>query len=278
VPAALLALAASISWGVADFLGGIKSRSLPVLTVLAGAQVFGLLATAIVVAASASTPGGAAVLWAAPAAVLGTAGIAAFYRGMAIGSMSIVAPVAATGAAIPVVYGVARGDDPSALQVLGFVLAIGGAALASREASDELGRARLAAGVPWAVLAAVGFGSYFVPMHVASEEDFLWATLVFRSTGAVIVVALFLALRPQARLGRGDVLALALLGVLDSAGNGLFAAAASQGVVSVVSVLASLYPITTVALAWVYLRERVHALQAVGVAGALAGVVLVSGG
>lgn len=278
MPAALLALAASMSWGVADFLGGLKTRSLPLVTVLAGAQLFGLVAIGLVVAVSASGPSGPAVLWATPAAVLGTAGIAAFYRGMAIGSMSIVAPVAATGAAIPVVFGVARGDRPSALQLLGFVLAIGGAALASREAPDELGRARLAAGVPWAVLAAVGFGAYFVPMHVASEEDFLWATFVFRITGATLVLILFLALRPPARLSRPDLVALALIGILDSAGNGLFAASASLGLVSVVSVLASLYPVTTVALAWLYLRERVGALQAVGVATALAGVVLISAG
>jgi drug/metabolite transporter (DMT)-like permease len=278
VLAALLALAASVGWGVADFVGGLTSRRVAVLTVLAFAQPVGLLTTAVVAAIARSGPDDAVVLWAAPAALLGTAGIAAFYRGLATGSMSIVAPIAATGAVIPVVFGVATGDRPSALELAGFALAIGGAVVASRESPDELGRARLAAGVPWAVLAAVGFGAYFVPMHAASESDFVWAALVFRATAAALILVAVLAVRPPLRVDRSALGAIVLIGILDSGANVLFAAAASTGLVSVVSVLASLYPVTTVALAWLYLRERVETVQAVGVAVALGGVVLIASG
>ena len=275
--AAVLALTASVSWGIADFLGGLKSRTVPLLTVLALAQPAGLAAL-VLIAPFAGAPDERAVLWAAPAAVLGTIGIASFYRGMAIGSMSIVAPIAATGAAIPVVAGVAMGERPSALQVAGFALAIGGAVLASRESPSELGRATVAAGVPWAVLAAVGFGAYFVPMHEASEHDFVWAALIFRVTVATLVLATVAVVRPPLRVSGRDLRTILVIGLLDAGGNVFFAAAATAGLVSVVSVLASLYPVTTVALAWIYLRERIEAVQAAGVAAALAGVVAISAG
>ena len=276
--AAFLALGASVSWGVADFLGGLKSRQIRVLTVIAIAQPVGLSAMAVAVVIAGDGPQTRAVLWAAPAALLGTLGIAAFYRGMAVGSMSIVAPVAATGAVIPVVVGIATGERPTAVQLAGFPVAIGGAVLASREAPGELGSSRVAAGVPWALLAAAGFGAYFVPMHAASEDDFLWAAFVFRLSAALIVLAAVAVTRPSLRVSGRDAVGIGVIGILDSGGNFLFAAAASQGLVSVTSMLASLYPVTTVALAWLYLRERIDATQALGVAAALAGVVLISAG
>ena len=276
--AAALALAASASWGVADFLGGLKSRSLPVLAVLALAQPFGFLLVLLIVLAGGVGAFDPQVLWALPAAVLGTAGIAAFYKGMAIGTISIVAPIAATGAVLPVVIGMVLGDRPSLRQLVGFPLAIGGAALASRERGERVGGGRLAAGVPWAILAAVGFGGYFVPMHEASEQDFLWAVLVFKGFVAATLLGTFAVMRPQTRLARGDVVALLAIAAFDSGGNVLYAASASLGLVSVVSVLASLYPVATVALAWLVLHERMDAVQYVGVATALAGVVLVSSG
>ena len=275
---AALALAASVSWGVADFLGGLKSRTLPVLAVLALAQPIGFAVVALVVLVGGAGAFDAQVLWAVPAAALGTVGIAAFYRGMAIGTISIVAPIAATGAVIPVVIGMARGDEPSLVQIAGFPLAIGGAALASRETGPRVGGGRVAGGVPWAVLAAIGFGGYFVPMHEASEQDFLWAVLVFKAFVAASLLGAFAIVRPATRLSRGDLTALVAIGAFDSGGNIFYAASATLGLVSVVSVLASLYPVATVALAWLVLHERMDAMQRVGVGVALAGVVLVSAG
>ena len=276
--AAVLALGASLCWGVADFLGGLKSRTLPVLAVLALAQPIGLALVVVVVLAGGAGAFDARVLWALPAAVLGTIGIAAFYRGMAIGTISIVAPIAATGAVIPVAFGIALGDRPSAVQLAGFPLAIGGAALASRATGSSVDSGRMAAGVPWALVAAIGFGAYFVPMHEASDVDFLWAALVFKLGVAAILLAAYAAVRPRVRLARWDVAAIAAIAVFDSTANVLFAASSTFGLVSVVSVLASLYPVATVALAWLYLRERIEAVQRAGVALALAGVVLVSAG
>jgi uncharacterized membrane protein len=111
VTAALLALAASVAWGAGDFLGGLKSRTLPLLTVLLLAQAVGVAWIAVVLATSGESWPGTGVLWAMPAALCGTLGLAAFYRGMATGAISIVAPLAATGAVIPVVAGIALGGS-----------------------------------------------------------------------------------------------------------------------------------------------------------------------
>lgn len=275
--AAVCALAASIAWGVADFFGGLKSRTVHLLVVLLLAQVSGLLGIALIVAVAGNGPPGASVLWATLAGVFGTLGLAAFYRGMAVGSMSVVAPIAAVGAVVPVTFGIAAGDDVSAAQLTGFALALAGVALASIE-RHQGGDVKVAAGVPWALAAVIGFGGYYVPMHEASAQDFLWAALVFRASVGVITLAAWLVLRPPLAAARGSLGAIALIGVMDTAANALFAAASSQGAVSVVSVLSTLYPITTVALAAIVLSERVGRLQGLGVAAALAGVVLISAG
>jgi len=272
---AALALAAAASWGVGDFLGGLKSRSLSPIAILIVAQPIGLTLLAIWVAARGEGPPGSSVLWACLAAVLGTTGLIAFYRGMAAGALSIVAPIAGAGAAIPVIWGLARGDHPSGLQELGFVAAFAGVILASFERRPQA--TRLAAGAGWAVIAMLAFGAYYIPMHAASHGDFLWAAFVFRLTSTTLIACAWLVLRPR-RARRADLPVLASIGVLDTGGNVFFAAASSRGLVSVVSVLASLYPVVTVLLARAVLHERVHRSQELGIALALGGIVLISAG
>jgi drug/metabolite transporter (DMT)-like permease len=275
VLAAALALAAAASWGVGDFLGGLKSRVLNPIAVLIVAQPIGLALVAIWVAARGDGPPGAEVLWAALSALLGTVGLVAFYRGMAAGALSIVAPIAGAGAAVPVIWGLANGDSPSVYQEIGFAAAFFGVLLASLERRPE--SSRLAAGVGWAAVAMIAFGGYYVPMHAASHHDYLWPAFVFRVTSVTIVAAAWLVIRPE-RAGRSDLPALAGVGVLDTGGNVLFAAASRHGLVSVVSILASLYPVATVLLARAFLHERVHRSQELGIALALVGIVLVSAG
>jgi drug/metabolite transporter (DMT)-like permease len=272
---AALALAAAASWGVGDFLGGLKSRSLSPIAILIVAQPIGLTLLAIWVAARGEGPPGSSVLWACLASVLGTTGLVAFYRGMAAGALSIVAPIAGAGAAIPVIWGLARGDHPSGLQELGFVAAFAGVILASFERRPQA--ARLAAGAGWAVIAMLAFGAYYIPMHAASHGDFLWAAFVFRLTSTTLIACAWLVLRPR-HARRADLPILASIGVLDTGGNVFFAAASSRGLVSVVSVLASLYPVVTVLLARAVLHERVHRSQELGIALALGGIVLISAG
>jgi drug/metabolite transporter (DMT)-like permease len=276
--AALLALAASLSWGVGDFLGGVKARVLPSLTVLAASQPFGLAALGIAVLARGTGIPGGEVAWSALAAVFGTIGLFAFYRGMAAGAMSVVAPIAALAAGIPVIWGVAvSGNHVSGLQGIGFIAAIGGSVAASIEVRPE--RRQIAAGVGWAALAMLAFGAYFVPMHAASTQDWLWPTFLFRCTSVTLVWSVVLLSRARPTGLRGHWLALIAIGLLDTGGNALYAAAASShGLLSVVSVLASLYPVVTVLLARLMLGERVQRTQDAGVVLVLAGVVLITAG
>ena len=243
---------------------------------LFGAQVGGLAAIGLVVAIRGKGTDYAAVLLAIPASLSGTLGLFAYYRGMAVGAMSVVAPIAGVSAAIPVTVGLATGDRPSTFQIAGIVLALVGVGLASREHQE--GERRVAAGVGLALVAALGFGGYFVPMHAAGQADFWWASLIFRSTSFTVIAVAALAVRSSLRLSRGDAVFVAAVGIGDMLGNLLFAASSRHGLVSVTSVLASLYPIVTVALARVVLRERVDRWQEAGVVGTLAGVVLISAG
>jgi drug/metabolite transporter (DMT)-like permease len=276
--APLLALGASLSWGTADFLGGLKSRLFSPLAVMAVSQPFGLVALGIAVAARGSAPPGAEVAWACLSAVLGTLGLAAFYRGLAVGSMSVVAPIAAVAAGIPVAWGVAiSGDRLSGLQAIGIVAAIGGAVVAALE--RDAGGARIAAGVGWAALAMLGFGGYFVPLHAAAAHDWLWPAFLFRCTSVPLVWLLLYARRGRVRGTRSQLVPLATVGLLDTGANALFAAASTRhGLLSVVSVLASLYPVVTVLLARHLLGERVQRTQDFGVAITLVGVVLITAG
>ncbi len=275
---ALLALGASLTWGVGDFLGGLKARVLPTLTVLAASQPFGLAALGIGVAVRGTGIPGPEVAWAALSGVLGTIGLYAFYRGMASGAISVVAPIAAVAAGVPVIWGVAvSGDRIDALQALGFVLAVGGSVTASLELRPE--RRQLAAGVGWAALAMLAFGAYYVPMHAASGHDWLWPAFLFRCASVTLVWTFVLGRRAWPSGLRPHWPGLVAIGFLDTGGNALFAAASStHGLLSVVSVLASLYPVVTVLLARLVLGERVQRTQDAGVLVALAGVVLITAG
>jgi len=277
VAAILLALGASASWGIADFAGPWKGRTLGTLRVLLVGQTAGLLTIAAVVAVRGKGLHEAAALLAVPAALSGTLGLVAFYRGMAVGAMSIVAPIAGISAALPVVVGIATGDRPSPLQLIGIVLALAGVAVTAREESES-GSTSFAAGAGLALLAALGFGLYFVPMHAAGEADALWAALLFRITSTSIIATAALVRRPALRLGGADLAVVIAAGVLDMMGNLLFAAASAHGLVSVTSVLASLYPVITVVLAHALLHERTARSQKVGIIGTLAGVAAIAGG
>ena len=273
--AVLLALGASASWGLADFFGPLKGRTLGALRVLAYGQLAGLATIALAVAVRGRGPEGSAAFLAVPAAISGTLGLYSFYRGMAVGAMSVVAPIAGASAAVPVVVGLASGDRPSAWQSLGMAAAIVGVVLASLERRPG---SRVAAGVGLALLAAIGFGGYFPFMHAAGDADFWWASLLFRITSTSVILTGVAATRPPLAISRRDLGIVALVGIGDMTGNLLFAAASSQGLVSVVSVLASLYPMVTVVLAWTLLHERVAAAQRLGIALTLAGVALISAG
>jgi drug/metabolite transporter (DMT)-like permease len=266
---------------VADFLGGLMTRRMAVLVVLVIAQSAGLLVIALVVLASGEpAPDAEFVPYAMLSGLAGICGLAAFYRGLAVGKMSLVAPVSTMAALVPVVVGLATGERPSAVQLVGAAVGMAGVTLAARESSDEAAAdRRIAAGVGLGLLSALGFGFFFVAMDVAADHDPLWASLVNRCTSLSLATLAVLALRPTFRVvRRPDIGVLVTLGTLEMAANVAFAFAATEGLLSLTSVLSSLYPVVVIVLAWLVLHERLSGVQKAGVVGALAGAALIASG
>ena len=278
--AVLLALGSALAWGVADFLGGMNTRRYALLGVIAVSQVAGFVVVgAVVVGTTTGPPDRRYVLFAVLAGVAGAVGITALYRGLAVGAMSIVAPITATGAMIPVGVGIAAGERPSWIQGVGLALALSGVVLASRDwRSGHAHRAPIAAGVGLALLGALGIGGFLAALDAASEGGVLWTLLVQRLTMIALVVSPALFLGSRLALPRGALPIVAAIGLLDVGANALFAEASTRGLVSVVAVIASLYPVATVILARLVLSERIGRVQQAGVGGALAGVALITAG
>jgi drug/metabolite transporter (DMT)-like permease len=275
-----LALGASVAWGGSDFVAGLASRRMPLLAVLVGSQVAGLvlLLGLLAVTGEAPPPGGA-VLAAAAAGVAELLGFAALYKGLAMGPMSVVAPISSAAALVPVTASVLTGARPSTAAAVGMGLVLMGAALACSE--PESGGARhpgaILPGAALAVLAALCFGAFFVGMDSAAHEaGAVWAVALNRATSVSVLVFAVALMRPRVGVGRTDLAAVASVGLLDAAANAMFAFALTEGLLSTVSVLGSLYPVTTVVLAVMVLDERIAPRQAAGVAMALAGIGLVS--
>jgi drug/metabolite transporter (DMT)-like permease len=225
------------------------------------------------------------------AGIGGIIGLTAFYRALAIGTMSIVAPIASTGVMVPVIVGIADGEAPAALQVVGIVAAVVGVVLASREHGPGLeespadprqsgaGEGVARASIALALVAALGFGGFFVGLRASARADVPWALIAGRGAGVALLLLVALVRRPVPVLrDRRTLLALTAMGVLDLSANGLYAVATRHGLLSVVAVASSLYPVATVVLARVVLGERVRRIQEVGIVSALAGVALIAAG
>jgi drug/metabolite transporter (DMT)-like permease len=273
----VLALAASLMWGVADYRGGLASRRHPLPAVLAFSQLAGLLGLLVIVAVRGLDYTPAALAEGVAAGLLGAVAVTAFYRSLAIGTMSIAAPVLSTSAAIPVVAGLATGDRPSLLQLAGIALALGGVVLSSAERSgDHETTAAQRLSFLLAVVAMLAIGVQLVLLSAAAETDPLLGATATRGTSVVIFAAVALVLRPVvAPTALPD---LALIGILDAFANLAYSAATTGGFLSVVAVLSTLYPVVTVALAHRHLGERLAGPQRVGVALALLGVAAISAG
>jgi drug/metabolite transporter (DMT)-like permease len=271
-----LALASSLVYGVSDFLGGSKSRTVPLLFVLLVSQASALvLLIAIVLAHGDGPPGASFLLYAVIAGVGEAVGVAALYRGLAVGVMSIVAPVAATAPLVPVVAAIVLGELPEPIQGAGIVLGVAGLAIISLDPSgDQSGNVRRS--LLFGLLTALGFGSFLVALDGASEGGVPWALLVARLTTVAIFATAFLVTRPPLAVRRADLPVLALIGVLVVGADSMYAVASTKGLLSVVAVLSSLYPVVTIGLARCYLRERLHPHQHIGVAAALGGAVAIS--
>ncbi|MFL6139851.1 MAG: EamA family transporter [Frankiaceae bacterium] len=274
----LLALLASLLWGTSDFLGGTLSRRMASFDVVAGSQAIALVVlTVLALGPLDAHVTLACVLWSIAAGVVGLLALGAFYRGLAEGTMGVVAPIAATGVAVPVIVGVIGGDHLSPLQVVGIVVAVLGVVAAG---GPDV-RAARAGGlrhrpVLLAVVAALGFGAVLLFIAKGSESSVLVTLLVMRLSAVVCLGTVALALRRRPTIARPDLPVLAGVGMLDLAANAAYGIATRSALVSLAAVLASLYPVVTVVLARQIHAERLSRSQLIGAVAAICGGALIA--
>jgi drug/metabolite transporter (DMT)-like permease len=287
VGALALALASGLCWGTGDFLGGLMTRRIGVLLVMAIAQGAGLVITGLLILALGEPmPAGTYLAYGALGGLTGAIGLGALYQALAIGPMSVVAPTASLSVIVPVAIGIAGGDRPAPLQVIGMVCAVAGIVLAAREAdpTDIEGGEEPPARRGWrgpglylALVAALFLGLLVAALGAAGEGSAAWAAFTVRLVSVPLFVGAALIWRRHERLPtRTETGTLIAVGGFDNLANVLFALASQTGMLALVSVLGSLYPVSTVLLARGFLHERLSRLQAAGVATAFVGVALIA--
>jgi drug/metabolite transporter (DMT)-like permease len=277
-----LALAASAAWGGADFLGGRASRGMGALGVATVSKLIGAAGLAVVCLVAADVPSRTEAGWAVAAGLCGAVGLVELYRALALGPMSLVAPLTACGGAVPVVVALASGDVPEPLTSAGLFVAFAGAVVVSRPADPGAatpGMERAALVHSLVAAGALGLGLTFLQQAAMAPGD---ATLGLSLAAALTTAGVLLvACASRRALEAPPALllpAVAGCGVLDVTANVLFAQASADGEAAAVAVLASLYPLATVLLARVWLGERISARQGAGVLAAMAGVAAIAAG
>ena len=269
-------LAAALSWGSGDFGGGLLSRRVPVLAVVLVSQVVGtVIAAGIAIAFGETMPLASDVPWCILGGLGGGIGIVALYHGLATARMGVVAPITGVlAAAIPVVYGVFVEGLPSSLVIVGIAVAILAVVLVSRVADDRAGPS----GIGVALLAGVAIGSFGIAISQISEGNTFGPLAIIRTAEGLLIAGVILVGRRSWRFERRWLPAMAGVGVLDMAGNATFILAVQTGALAIAAVLSSLYPVMTVILASVFLRERVTRTHAVGIVLAVVAIVCIAAG
>ena len=283
--AVVLALCSAIAYGVSDFIGGAVSRRTSAWQVAVVAQCSSTLCVLVVALVFAGSPTGADLTWGALAGVGSGLGTGFLYRGFAAGRISVVSPVSAVGsAAVPVLVGAATGERPSPMVWAGIVLALPGiwavSAVPDPGRDTDPGRraGTLREGLLDGVLSGLGFGALFAALGQVPASAGLFPLLASSAVSVPTVVLLATALRsPWRPRDRGVWWALAA-GPFGASATAAFLLASQRGFLSVAGVLSALYPATTVLLAVLLLHERVHRLQAVGLALCALAIALVAGG
>jgi len=268
-------LCSAIAWGAGDFAGGFASRRGNALTVVLFSQMLGgMLMLGLTPLFAEHAPDSRQILSGMLAGGFGVLGLVGLYKGLASGRMGLVAPLSAlVTAVIPMGFSFVVEGLPTTMQRFGLAAAIAAVWLLSSPGGDlrmQKGELRLS------LMAGLGFGLFFILMDHASSQAVLWPLLASK-TGAVAVMFLILtATRQLAAPPKGQVLFIVLAGILDTAGTAAFAAAAHLGRLDLSTVLASLYPASTILLAWLVFRERLGRRQWCGVATAIVALVLIA--
>lgn len=283
----VLALFAALAYGISDFVGGLASRRAKAVTVLLYSYPVGALLMILLLPVFPGPVSQATLMWGLAGGGAGFIGVLLMYTALGMAPMNVISPVTAlTSAAVPVVAGVLYGERPGALAWAGIALGLAAIVLISRspeadpsESAQDLavlhGRASSRA-IVLALIAGIGFGGYFICLARADADSGLWPVVLARLSASALTIPVAIRMRAVHRLG-GSLLVLAAAGgALDALANLFFLLASREGLLSLASVITSLYPAGTVLLAAILLRERTTVLQRFGFGIAAAAVVLVA--
>lgn len=277
---ALLPLIASAIWGCTDFVGGTLSRRIHPLAVSALGQILLLpLLAAVVLGFGAEHNRSGWLLWGFVAGLVQPIALALFFEALATGKMGVIAPIGSTAVVVPVAIGLAQGERPAALQLLGIALCVVGVVMASgpelrsvREHDAPGGRRALIL----ALSAACGFGIVLYCIARGSHFSAGMTVLTTRVTMLIPLAIVWLVTRSVGGVRKSDLPVLLLMSGADIFGTGLYSVASGRSLVAVVAVLASLYPVITALLARFVHHERLKPVQVAGVLVALAGVAFIT--
>lgn len=269
-----LSLSTALSWGAADFSGGLAAKRVNTFLVVLVAHGSGLvfmLTLALLV--KEPIPSRTFLLWGIAAGLVGSVGVAAFYRALAIGKMGINAPLSAViTALLPVIFGVITEGLPHPLQLIGFGLAL----IAMWLIAAQPGASGRPEGLGLAVVAGVGFSGFLLFIKLAGSKAVFWPLTFARAASSLLMITIALISGHDLKPTRRAMPYMLLAGILDSGANALYVAATQHGRLDVAAVLSSLYPASTVILARVLLKERLSRLQSVGMVTALVAVPLIA--
>ena len=273
--AVIFGIASAITWGAADFCGGVATKRSEIISVLFVSQLVG--ATLLVIPLwiwHEPFPGTRDVLWGVAGGTCGVVGITAFYLGLARGRMGIVAPVAAVvTAGLPVLAGAILEGLPPAIKYFGFALGLVSIWLVSRNNGGTQVKIN-ELGLP--ILAGVAFGAFFIFLDQAADSARLWPLIAARTTSLSLILLASLVLRKKLLPARNRLPLIALAGLLDTGGNLFYMLAARAGRLDIAAVLSALYPAATVLLARMVLKELINRWQLIGIIAALGAVTLIA--
>lgn len=275
--AVLLALASAVVYGASDFCGGLASRRATSAAVVVGSQAAGLLVLLLLLPVLGGSPTAADLAWGAAAGVSGAAGLVIFYRALAAGVMSVVAPVTAVcAAAVPVLVGVGLGEHIGPAAGVGILLALVAVVLVAAGGGLSALRSARVQGLAPALTAGVLFGLFFVLLARAHPGAGLWPLVGARLASVLLVTVATVGTGRRLRVPAGALPTVLAAGVGDMTANALFLVATQHGELAITAVLTSLYPASTVVLAQLVLRERLVRAQAAGLVTALVAVALIT--
>ena len=274
-----LAVLSSITYGAADFLGGLATKRSTMFSVVVFSQLSGLILVLISLPfLPPSSPTAIDFAWGAASGLAGGIGVALLYRGLAIGVMSVVAPVTAICAVIvPLVVGITLGERPTGLAIVGVLLAIAAIVLVSQTGHTEEGK-RATTGLPIAIASGIAIGIFLVFLKRTGPSAGLWPLIAARVVSVAFFTMAGLVLREKLMPRRESIPIVIGGGALDILANILYLLAVRRGLLSIVATLTSLYPASTIILARIVLRERLRLLQQAGMACAAVAIVLIVSG